>query len=157
MMIARHVLVLSYPYNKRKTVPSLLTPYGLRIMYSMWWVQHRPQITIQAAVCGKIWARFAMQKYPRYDTRNERISVWFIFHCHTSHNVVCYALPSLRTIPGGVPIYTRLRVCTLHIEQLLLLPGDIPHNHCACRFYVLEWYKICGHKTTTQRYCIGMQ
>ena len=44
-------------------------------------------------------------------------------------------------------------VCVLHIK-LFFLPVDIQHTQCPCRFLLLERYRLCGHKTTTQRYYI---
>ena len=32
-----------------------------------------------------------------------------------------------------------------------LLPIDIQHTQCPCRFLLLEKCKLCGHKTTTYR------
>ena len=48
-------------------------------------------------------------------------------------------------------------VCVVHIKPFFL-PVDIQHTQCPCRFFLLEWYKLCGHKkNTTQRYYIVMQ
>ena len=63
---------------KRKTGPSLLRTYvdfGLRIMYWMWWIQHWPHLTIQAAV-----VRHApeLQFKVMYDTQHEWL---FVSYC----------------------------------------------------------------------------
>ena len=36
-----------------------------------------------------------------------------------------------------------------HIKPLFV-PVDIQHTQCPCRFFLLERYKLCGHKTTTE-------
>ena len=65
---------------QRKTGRSLLTPYmgvGLRIMYSMWWIQHRLHLTIQAAV---VWHAPEFHCKGVYDTRHARMAIHFILH-----------------------------------------------------------------------------
>ena len=44
-------------------------------------------------------------------------------------------------------------VCVVHIKPFFL-SVNIQHTQCPCRFFLLERYKLCGHKTTTQRYYI---
>ena len=36
-------------------------------------------------------------------------------------------------------------VCVPHVKPFLL-PVDIQHTQCPCRFFLLERYKVCGHK-----------
>jgi len=45
-----------------------------------------------------------------------------------------------------VPVYRLLKV--LRIKPSFL-PVDIQHTQCPCRFFILERYQFCGHKTTT--------
>ena len=47
-------------------------------------------------------------------------------------------------------------VCVLHIKTPVFLPVDTQHTQCPCRFFFLERYKLCDHKTTTQRYHVVM-
>ena len=42
-------------------------------------------------------------------------------------------------------------VWVLHIKPFFQ-PVDIQLTQCPCRFFLLERYKLCGHKTTAQRY-----
>ena len=39
--------------------------------------------------------------------------------------------------------------CVLHVRPFFLLV-DIQHTQCPRQFFILERYKLCGHKTTTQ-------
>ena len=39
-------------------------------------------------------------------------------------------------------------LCVRHIKPLFL-PVDIQHTQCPRRFFLLERYNLCGHKTTT--------
>ena len=41
-----------------------------------------------------------------------------------------------------------------HINRSFYVPVDIQHTQCPCRFFPLERYKLCGYKTTTQRFYI---
>ena len=41
-------------------------------------------------------------------------------------------------------------VCVLHIKPFFLLV-DIHHALYPCRFFLMERYKLCGHKTTIQK------
>ena len=51
----------------------------------------------------------------------------------------------------GSTLKTAVRsVCVLHIKPFFL-PVDVQHTQCPCLFFLLEIYKLCGHKTTTQR------
>ena len=47
-------------------------------------------------------------------------------------------------------------VCVLHIKPFVR-PVDIQYTLCPCRFFILESYKFCDHKITTQRYYIVVQ
>ena len=53
------------------------------------------------------------------------------------------------------PRMHNLCVWVLHTKPFFQ-PVDIEHTQCPCRFFILERYKLCGHKTTTQRYDIVM-
>ena len=51
----------------------------------------------------------------------------------------------LRVFPGRVGVC----VCSLRYtrcHRFFYLPIDIQHIKCQCRFFILERYKLCGHK-----------
>ena len=49
------------------------------------------------------------------------------------------------------PRTPNLWVWVLHIKPFFQ-PVDIQHTQCPCRFFLLERYKLCDHKTATHRY-----
>ena len=57
------------------------------------------------------------------------------------------AVHQAKAAPGA----TNNSVCVLHIKAFFL-PVDTQNTRCPCRFFLLERYKLCGHKTTTQQY-----
>ena len=111
----------SFSYiSKRKTGPSFLTPHfdvGLRITYSMWWIQHRPHLTIQAAV-----VRHApeLQCKGIYDTRREWIAIHFILHSAigpTTWSVSC-CRPAVLPLAVILLLYCRIHSYTAWLPTI---------------------------------------
>ena len=78
---------------KRKTRLTSCMDFGQRIMYSMWWIQHRPHLTTQAAVVHA--PELQMQRYVRHAAW---MTICFIFHsviAPTTWSVSCCRPPVL--------------------------------------------------------------
>ena len=78
---------------------------------------------------------------------------YLYYICYLYYN---YITPAQYMKVSRVPDLPHTGVCVLPIEPYFL-PVDIELTQCPCRFFLLERFNLCGHKTTTQRYYIAMQ
>ena len=68
-------------------------------MYSMWWVQHRPHLTVSRL----LWYDMRPSGNEKVCTTRGMYSFYIAFR-HRSHNVVCFVLPPCCTAADSDPI-----------------------------------------------------
>ena len=131
VQVARHVLVLSYPETYDRS----------NIVYGLWTENHVFNVMNTASAapnypscCGTC-ARIANAKV--CTTRGMNDYLFHISFCHSSHNVVCFVLPSSCTTAGRNPILLHDRIVeyirTLHdyvpsTDSLALYSVPAPHT-----------------------------
>ena len=117
---------------KRKTRLTSCMDFGQRIMYSMWWIQHRPHLTTQAAVVHA--PELQMQMYVRHAAW---MTICFILHsviAPTTWSVSCCR--PLVLLPAVILLlYDRIveYIRTLHdyvpsTDSLALYSVPAPHT-----------------------------